>query len=97
MNLNNKTCKKSMFLVKILIFFSIINFVNANSLAALQTLRKQHNGVNNIHAEQLRTFVNQKTLVGATLLDLLNYSFEFHRLNNLIFNYIVIKNEKELR
>lgn len=95
MNLNNKTYKKSMFLVKILIFFSIINFANANSLAALRTLTKEHNGVNNIHAEQLRTFINQKILVSETLLDLMNYSFEFHRLNNLIFNYIVIKNEKE--
>lgn len=95
MSSNTKTYKKSMFLVKFLLFFSIMNFANANSLVALQTLRKEHNGVNNIHAEQLRAFINQKTLVGATLLDLINYSFEFYRLNNLIFNYIVIKNEKD--
>lgn len=94
MNLNIKTSKKSMFLMLFLLFFSIINFANVNSLVALQTLTKMHNSVNDIHAMQLRAFKNPKTLVGATLLDLLNYSFEFHRLNRLIFNYIIIKNEK---
>ena len=95
MSSNIKICKKSMFLVKVLLFFSIINFANANSLIALQSLTKEHNNVNDIHSEQIRAFTNQKTLIGATLLDLLNYSFEFHRLNSLIFNYFVIKNEKE--
>ena len=95
MNLSYKMCKKSMFLAKFVLFLSIITTANANSLEALRSLTQEHKGVNEIHASQLRAFVNQKTLIGSILLDTWNYSFEFHRLNRLVFNFFVIKNEKE--